>query len=105
MDGVYTFQNGMVKLANKRFTSIPNDYCLTFGRNAHIERVEEDAEIQTISFAFTGLDKIAEFPQSRTVDVIGLILEVGPASTINLRDGSQKEKRTLTIGDESNICL
>lgn len=95
----------MVKLANKRFTSIPNDFCLTFSRQSTIERVAEDVEIQSVSFSFTGLDRIAEFPQSRTVDVIGVILEVGPSATINLRDGQQKEKRTLTIGDESNICL
>lgn len=27
---VYLFANGQVKLANKKFTSIKNDYCLTF---------------------------------------------------------------------------
>lgn len=45
VDAVYTFQSGQVKLANKRFTSIPNDYCLTFGKFSVVERVEEDAEI------------------------------------------------------------
>lgn len=28
---IYLFANGAVKLANKKFTSIKNDYCLTFG--------------------------------------------------------------------------
>ena len=27
---VYTFSNGTVRLANKKFTSIKNDYCLVF---------------------------------------------------------------------------
>ena len=42
---IYTFKNGMVKLANKRFTSIPNDFCLTFSRELCAERCDEDEEI------------------------------------------------------------
>ena len=34
-----------------------------------------------------------------------MILDVGPSNSINMRDGKIKEKRTLTIGDESNICI
>lgn len=43
--------------------------------------------------------------QSRTVDVIGVILEAGQSSSINTRDGKSRMKRTLTIGDESNVCI
>ena len=35
-EGVYTFSNGLVKLANKRFTSIANDYCLTFSKDSMV---------------------------------------------------------------------
>ena len=44
-DGVYTFNNGTVKLANKRFTSIKNDYCLTFSKDSICEQCAEDDEI------------------------------------------------------------
>ena len=33
---IYTWSNGSIKLANKRFTSIKNDFCLTFNNNAEI---------------------------------------------------------------------
>jgi len=33
---VYLIANGMVKLANKKFSSIKNDHCLTFDQNADI---------------------------------------------------------------------
>ena len=29
-DQVYTFSGGRIQLANKKFTSIKNDYCITF---------------------------------------------------------------------------
>lgn len=95
----------MVKLANKRFTSIKNDYCLTFSRDFNCEKCAEDIEIRSVSFTFTPLDSVEQLVQSHTVDVIGVILDVGPANSINMRDGKVKEKRTLTIGDESNICI
>lgn len=95
----------MIKLANKRFTTIPNDYCLTFSQDALIERVEEDNQIQSVSFNFTALTKIEALIQSKSVEVIGVVLEVGPVSEIQLRDGQQKLKRSIKIGDESNICI
>lgn len=55
---VYTFENGSVKLANKRFTSIKNDYCLTFDQNTVIKKCDEDQAIVGTGFSFTGLDKI-----------------------------------------------
>ena len=104
-DAIFTFSNGQVKLANKRFTSIKNDYCLTFSKDSICEKCAEDEEIQSVSFTFTGLDSIEELVQSHTVDVIGVVLEVGPSSSINMKDGKVREKRTLTIGDESNVSI
>ena len=94
-----------MKLANKRFTSIKNDYCLTFSRDSVCEPCGEDDEIASVSFTFTSLDKIEELVQSCTIDVIGVILDVGPTTSINMKDGKVRDKRTLTIGDETNICI
>jgi len=44
-DSVYTFSNGQIKIANKRFTSITNDYCVTFGKDSQCEKCDEDEEI------------------------------------------------------------
>ena len=34
---VFLVANGSIKLANKKFTSIKNDYCLNFDQNADIK--------------------------------------------------------------------
>ena len=34
---------GQVKMANKKFTTIKNDYCLTFDEGADIEEVDDAA--------------------------------------------------------------
>jgi len=43
--------------------------------------------------------------QQCTVDVIGVVLELGSTSTLTMKDGRQTEKRTLTIGDEGNVSI
>lgn len=86
-DIVYTFSGGLVKLANKRFTSIKNDYCLTFSNEARVERCDDDSDIEGVSFNFTDLGEIESMVQSRVVDIIGVILQVGSVSEINLKDG------------------
>lgn len=42
---VYLFSNGVVKMANKRFTSIKNDFCIVFEKNAQIKQVDDDGSI------------------------------------------------------------
>jgi replication factor A1 len=37
--------------------------------------------------------------------VIGIVLEVQPVSSINLKDGNQKDKRTVIIGDDTNKMI
>ena len=52
---VFLFANGQVKLANKKFTSIKNDYCLTFDQNADVAEAEEDGQIKKQGLSFVGL--------------------------------------------------
>jgi len=42
---VYLFSNGCVKMANKKFTSIKNDFCIVFEKNACILQVDDDGSI------------------------------------------------------------
>ena len=37
--------------------------------------------------------------------MIGIILDIQPVSQISLKDGGTKDKRSLTIGDESNTSI
>lgn len=102
---MYTFAGGQIKLANKKFTSITNDYCITFDTQTIIKPAGQDKTIQASSFSFTTLEQIEAALQSCTVDVIGAVLDVSPVSTINLRDGSMREKRQVTICDDTKRSI
>ena len=47
-----------MKLANKRYTSVKNDYCLTLDYGTTIEKSRDDAAIKGDCFSFTRLDAI-----------------------------------------------
>jgi replication factor A1 len=55
---VYLFSNGVVKMANKRFTSIKNDFCIVFEKNAQINEVPDDGSIAEQAFEFTDIKNI-----------------------------------------------
>jgi len=44
---VYLFSQGQVKLANKKFSSVNNDFCINFDKQAQIKEVEDDEQIQS----------------------------------------------------------
>lgn len=69
--------NGSVKIANKKYTSIKNDHCINFDKNADVQEVEDDNKISHQGFNFVTIDEINDYEQSRTVDTIGVITQVG----------------------------
>ena len=42
-------------MANRRFTSIKNDVCIVFEKNAQINEVEDDGSIAAQAFDFTDI--------------------------------------------------
>lgn len=66
-----------MKIANKKFTSIKNDYCLTFDQNADIVEVDDSNDIDKQGFSFVSLKDLEKLMQNSAVDVIGVIVEAG----------------------------
>jgi replication factor A1 len=69
----------------------------------------DDSKIKSQGFSFMTIDDINELEQSRIVDVAGVITQVGALSMFQPKpapDGTpkpQKERRTVTITDESKL--
>lgn len=57
---VYLFSKGQVKPANQKFTSIKNDYCLTFGQYSEIREVKDMGDIKKVSYSFTSIKDIQD---------------------------------------------
>jgi replication factor A1 len=55
---VYLFSNGIVKMANQKYSSIKNDYCITLDKNADIQECGDDEAIQQVGYSFQTIDEI-----------------------------------------------
>ena len=94
--------NGQVKLSNTKFTSIKNDFALVFEKEANIVEVPDDATIDEQVFSFTTIKDIGQLDQIKTLDVVGVVKEVGALTEIVIKNGGQqRQKKTITILDDS----
>lgn len=62
---VYLFSGGSIKIANKKFTSIKNDYCLNFDNNTEVVEVKDDPTIKKQGFSFSHCSDIKDFPNQK----------------------------------------
>jgi replication factor A1 len=99
---VYLFSGGKVTMANKKFSSIPNDFTIWFNKTSKIEPVADDGQIQRVSLQVNSISSLESAQQAKLVDVIGVVVEAGQKDSIKLKDGSVKDKRNIQIMDASH---
>ncbi len=102
LDGVYIISRGELKLANSKFNKLPNPYELTLNSDAEVIRVDNDDAIQTQKFTFKSLEQVKTLAENDTVDIIGIVTNVGPLNELVAKT-TQKQltKRTVQITDKS----
>ena len=102
---VYTFAKGSVKLANKRFCSLQNEYQLSFDKSAE---VQDDGTIDNMHFALVGLNQLSDLARrtgQTLVDICAVVSEVGEISAFTSKKGDALRKRVLTLVDDTNYSV
>jgi replication factor A1 len=102
-----TFSGGKLKGANKQWTTIKNEYELTFDRSATINPVEDDDDsIKAIVFEFVKLADVEAAEVKATVDVVGVVKDFMPVSSLTAKSsGRELWKRDVTLVDDSNVAV
>ncbi|KAI9740941.1 MAG: Replication factor A protein 1 [Claussenomyces sp. TS43310] len=110
-----TFQEGSVyyisspcrvQLAKKQFTNLPNDYELTFERDTLVEKAEDQENVPQVRFNFTNIGDLQTVEKDTTIDVIGVLKDVGEVSQITSKTTSKPyDKRELTLVDDSGFSV
>jgi replication factor A1 len=101
-DKVYVISKGQLKLANKKFSRVPNEYELTLNNDAEVTFFGDDTAIQSQAFSFTSIQRITEIEKDEFIDVIGIVKTVSPLATI-ITKAKQNElkKRDVQLLDQS----
>jgi replication factor A1 len=95
-----------VQMAKKQFTNLPNDYELTFEKDTIVEKAEEQDGVPQIRFNFTSIGDLQSVEKDTTIDVIGVLQEVGETSQITSKTTSKPyDKRELTLVDNTNYSV
>lgn len=102
-DRCYYVGRGMIKTANKKFSTVNNDYEITLTQNSFV-KLCEDAQIEApkLRYKFIPLATIADKDANSAVDVIGVIRSVGEIETLTSKKTSKDLiKREIIIVDKS----
>jgi replication factor A1 len=103
---VYYISNCRVNMAKKQFSNLPNDYELAFERETLIEKAEDQASVPQVRFNFVSISDLQQVEKDSTVDVIGVLKDVGDASQIVSKStGKPYDKRELTLVDDSQFSV
>ncbi|KAI1363849.1 replication factor-A protein [Xylaria arbuscula] len=103
---VYYISTCKVNLAKKQFSNLPNDYELAFERETTIEKASDQSSVPQVRFNFVPISEIQSVEKDATVDVVGVLKEVGEVSQI-IAKTTQKpyDKRELTLVDDSQFSI
>ncbi|XP_010423144.1 PREDICTED: replication protein A 70 kDa DNA-binding subunit B [Camelina sativa] len=104
MGKVYYISRGSLKLANKQFKTVQNDYEMTLNENSEVEEASnEEMFTPEIKFNFVPIDELGTYVnQKDLIDVIGVVQSVSPTMSIRRRnDNEMIPKRDITLADET----
>ncbi|KAF9096941.1 Replication factor A protein 1 [Mortierella sp. AD031] len=98
----YYLSSAKVDIAKKQFSNVKNDYEVILQRDSQIELAPEDKRIPEARYNFVKLGNLANIDEKETVDVIGIIKEVGElTNNISQKTGRPLIKRDITLVDQT----
>lgn len=95
-----------VQLAKKQFSNLNNDYELTFEKDTMVEKAEDNDGVPQVKYNFTTIAALQNVEKDTTIDVIGVLSDVGEVSEIVSKTTSKPySKRELTLVDETGYSV
>ncbi|EAW13773.1 replication factor A subunit protein RFA1 [Aspergillus clavatus NRRL 1] len=95
-----------VQIAKKQFTNLNNDYEITFERGTVVEKAEDQSDVPQVRFNFTTVGDLQSVEKDTTIDVVGVLKEVGEISQIVSKSTNKPyDKRELTLVDSSGFSV
>ncbi|KAL4901967.1 hypothetical protein BDW74DRAFT_68957 [Aspergillus multicolor] len=95
-----------VQIAKKQFSNLNNDYELTFERETVVEKAEEQNDVPQVRFNFTTIGDLQAVEKDTTIDVIGVLKDVGETTQIVSKTTKKPyDKRELTLVDNTGFSV
>ncbi|XP_029834399.3 replication protein A 70 kDa DNA-binding subunit [Ixodes scapularis] len=101
---VYYISRANLKTANPKFSSLKNEFEMSFTQETAMTPCEEAApHIPTLQFNFVPIRRLQEIGPDKVVDVIGVCKDAGTVQTVVRRANNQElKKRDVSLVDKSS---
>ncbi|XP_042529743.1 replication protein A 70 kDa DNA-binding subunit [Dipodomys spectabilis] len=99
---VYYFSKGTLKIANKQFSAVKNDYEMTFNNETSVVPCEDDHHLPTVQFDFTGIGDLENKSKDALVDILGICKNYEDATKVTIKSNNREvAKRNIYLMDTS----
>ncbi|XP_046936573.1 replication protein A 70 kDa DNA-binding subunit isoform X1 [Lynx rufus] len=102
MNKVYYISKGTLKIANKQFTAVKNDYEMTFNNETSVVPCEDGHHLPTVQFDFTAIGDLENKSKDSLIDIIGICKSYEDATKITVKSNNREvSKRDIYLMDMS----
>ncbi|KAF1394219.1 hypothetical protein PFLUV_G00024260 [Perca fluviatilis] len=98
---VYYVSKGSLKIANKQYTSVKNDYEMTLNGESSIIPCEDDCDVPVMQCDFVSIGDLENREKDAIVDVIGVCKSVDEVTRLTTKSNREVSKRTVNLMDMS----
>lgn len=98
---VYYISQATLKVANKQFNALKNDYEMSLHANSSIVPCDDSQEIPMVQCDFVPIAELENRDKDAVVDVIGVCRHVEEVSRITTKTSREVSKRALHLMDTS----
>ncbi|MCI4385872.1 hypothetical protein PGIGA_G00055650 [Pangasianodon gigas] len=102
---VYYFSKGTLKIANKQFTSLKNDYEMTLNGESTIIPCDDSHDVPMVQCDFVSIADLDARDKDAIVDVIGVCKSVEDVTRITTKNSREVSKRNIQLMDMSGKII
>lgn len=98
---VFYISKGSLKMANKQYTSVKNDYEMTLNGESSVIPCEDSCDVPMVQCDFVSVADLESKDADSIVDVIGVCKSVDEVTRLTTKSNREVSKRTLSLMDMS----
>lgn len=101
----YIVSGGRLKVANRKYTTVDNQFEISFGRETQIFPIQDEGAIKNLQITPVRISALENKKAKDNVDILGIVTEVDEVRRITTRAGKEAVKRDITIVDVSSASV
>uniref|UniRef100_A0A8C8ELU6 Replication protein A subunit n=1 Tax=Oncorhynchus tshawytscha TaxID=74940 RepID=A0A8C8ELU6_ONCTS len=98
---VFYISKGSLKIANKQYSSLKNDYEMTLNGESTIIPCEDTQDVPMVQCNFISIADLETREKDAILDVIGVCKSVADVTRLTTKNNREVSKRTLNLMDQS----